>query len=235
MKSEMGDFGWNNVAILFHQGGPVMYILLALSVLATTIVLLKSFQFLRCGLHRTGFVEEVMKMVQAGELRQGLAVLERKRNPVAKVMASALRCGADPSMMPRDMEAEVSRVGSGQIRHLESWLRGLSAIAHLSPLLGLLGTVTGMIAAFIQLQEAGSRVDPAMLSGGIWEALLTTAFGLAVAIPAMAAFYYLEGEVDRIRGAMKDATVRVLVHFRKGPANLEDRDEPVLEESSHGI
>jgi biopolymer transport protein ExbB len=94
---------------------------------------------------------------------------------------------------------------------LESWLRALSSVAHLSPLLGLLGTVLGMITSFRRIEQAGSAVDPAVLSGGIWEALLTTAFGLTIAIPSMAAFYFLEGEVDRVRATMKDTTSRVLL------------------------
>ncbi|MFP6717413.1 MAG: MotA/TolQ/ExbB proton channel family protein, partial [Alphaproteobacteria bacterium] len=82
--------------------------------------------------------------------------------------------------------------------------------ANLSPLLGLLGTVLGMIKAFARLESAGTKVDPAILAGGIWEALLTTAFGLSVAIPALAAFYILEGQVENVRAQMKDATIRVL-------------------------
>jgi biopolymer transport protein ExbB len=120
-------------------------------------------------------------------------------------------------MRTAQVEAEVGRVGSAEIRKLESYLRGLSAIAHLSPLLGLFGTVTGMIRAFMKVQEAGARVDASLLAGGIWEALLTTAFGLAVALPAMAAYYYLEGEVDQARGTMKDVSVRILVHFGRNP------------------
>ena len=66
-----------------------------------------------------------------------------------------------------------------------------------------------MISAFAELEKAGSDVDPTILAGGIWEALLTTAFGLSIAIPALAAFYFLEGEVERVRVAMKDSVVRV--------------------------
>ncbi len=226
---------WSGGLELFRQGGPVMYVLLAFSVLALAIILAKLYQFLRCGLRRVDFVEEVMAALTKGDQAAAMACLSRERSPVARVMEAALRCGADPAMAVRDVEAEVSRVGSAQIRALESWLRGLSAIAHLSPLLGLLGTVTGMITAFMRLQEAGSRVDPALLSGGIWEALLTTAFGLTVAIPAMAAFYYLEGEVDRARGAMKDASIRVLVFFGKGPEHVSDHDDARLENETHGI
>ncbi len=212
-----------------------MYVLLAFSITACAIVLAKLYQFLRCGLRRVAFVDEVMADLTRGDQEAALQRLAREHNPVARVMEAAIRCGTDRRMTVRDIEAEVSRVGTAHIRSLESWLRALSAIAHLSPLLGLLGTVTGMINAFMRLQEAGSRVDPAVLSGGIWEALLTTAFGLTIAIPAMAAFYLLEGEIDRLRAAMKDAAIRVLIHLGKSPESISTRDELRLEDEPHGI
>ncbi len=212
-----------------------MMVLLVMSVLAVAIILLKLFQFFRSGLRRAAFVEPVMAALNRDRNDEALAVLKAQTSPVARVMESALVCGADQHMAIKEIEAEVSRVGSAQIRNLESWLRGLSAIAHLSPLLGLLGTVTGMIVAFMRLEEAGSRVDPSILSGGIWEALLTTAFGLTVAIPAMAAFYYLEGEVDQVRATMKDATTRILVHFGKSPSHISHRDDEKLEDETHGL
>lgn len=212
-----------------------MLVLLALSVLATAIILAKLFQFYRSGLRRLGFVDQAVSALQQGDNNAALQALQRHSNPVARVVESAIHCGVQPGLSINDIEAEVSRVGSAQIRNLESWLRGLSSIAHLSPLLGLLGTVTGMIAAFMRLEEAGSRVDPSILSGGIWEALLTTAFGLTVAIPAMAAFYYLEGEVDHVRAAMKDASVRVLRHFGKSPSHVATRDDDRIEDETHGL
>jgi len=219
---------------LFQQGGAVMYVLLLMSVLATAIILLKLYQFSRSGLRRVAFVDEVVAALQRGQHEKALQSLRRQNSPVARVLESAVACGADAAMSAGDVEAEVSRVGSAQIRALESWLRGLSSIAHLSPLLGLLGTVTGMIAAFMNLEAAGSRVDPSILSGGIWEALLTTAFGLTVAIPAMAAFYYLEGEVDHTRAAMKDASIRVLRLFGKSP-HVDSRDDERIEDETHGL
>ena len=212
-----------------------MGVLLALSVLAVAIILAKLFQFFRSGLRRSGFVQPVLAALDSGDGDAALVLLRQQRSPVARVMESAIHCGIDPRLSAQDTEAEVSRVGSARIRDLESWLRGLSAIAHLSPLLGLLGTVTGMIAAFMRLEEAGSRVDPSILSGGIWEALLTTAFGLTVAIPAMAAFYWLEGEGDGVRAAMKDASVQGLRRFGKSPQRVETRDDDRIEDACHGI
>ncbi len=219
---------------LLQQGGPVMYVLLGLSVLAMTIILMKLFQFFKMGLFRMAFIEESLSALHTCGPDDALRLLKNKDNPVARVMQSALHCGVDPAMSAKDVDAEVSRVGSAQIRQLESWLRGLSSIAHLSPLLGLLGTVIGMISAFMQLETAGSRVDPSLLSGGIWVALLTTAFGLTVAIPSMAAFYYLEGEVDKVRAAMNDACVRVLLYFNKNTA-VSAHEAPLLEEETYGV
>jgi len=224
-----------NIVDLFQQGGPVMMVLLGMSVLAVTIILLKLFQFFRSGLRQLDFVSPTLEALQQGDHNRALTALQQQHSPVALVMESAIRCGADPRMSTNDVEAEVSRVGSAQIRNLESWLRGLSSIAHLSPLLGLLGTVTGMIVAFMNLEAAGSRVDPSILSGGIWEALLTTAFGLTVAIPAMAAFYYLEGEVDHVRASMKDVSIRVLRHFGKTPPHISNRDNDKIEDETHGL
>ena len=129
---------------------------------------------------------------------------------MARVMETAINAKAHSGLSVEDRDAEIARVGTAEIRGVESYLRGLEIIANVSPLLGLLGTVLGMITAFSELESAGSKVDPAILAGGIWEALLTTAFGLVVAIPALIMFHVLEGRVDETRATMRDAVVRVI-------------------------
>lgn len=212
-----------------------MLVLLAMSVLAVAIVMFKGFELARLRLQGLDFVEPVMTALEKGRLDDARASIDASRHPVAQVLRSSVDAALDPLISPQAAQAEVARVGSRAVRELESWLRGLSAIAHLSPLLGLLGTVIGMIMAFMKIQDAGSSVDPSVLSGGIWQALLTTAFGLTVAIPAMAAFYLLEGEIDRVRAAMKDVSVRVLVRYDKlaiaDPLDENDR----VAESSYGV
>ena len=91
-------------------------------------------------------------------------------------------------------------------------------IGNISPLLGLLGTVIGMIQAFQRLEEAGTQVDPALLSGGIWVALLTTAVGLIVALPAITALNLLEGKIDQVRLSMRDASARVIAALHARPS-----------------
>lgn len=197
------------------RGGPVMGVLAGLSVFALAILLAKLWQFWRAGLRATGFVDPILELVADRRLDAARERLASTSHPTARVIETAISVGADRSKRAAAAEAEVARVGTRELRDLESWLRALSSIAHLSPLVGLLGTVIGMILAFMQVERSGSTVDPSLLSGGIWQALLTTAYGLTIAIPSMAAFHLLEGEVDRVRASMKDASIVVLGSFDK--------------------
>ena len=195
---------------LLDKGGPVMLILFGLSIFALAIIFVKIYQFYRSGLGRTQFIDQTIWTLQEGSEEAALEILSASSHPIAHVMDSTIRSVSSTTSSKEDRETEISRVGSSEIRNLESYLRGLEVIANLSPLLGLLGTVLGMIKAFARLESAGTKVDPAILAGGIWEALLTTAFGLSVAIPALAAFYIFEGRVENVRTEMKDAVTRVL-------------------------
>ena len=204
-----GDEFLSNGFGLLEKGGAVMYVLLAFSVVGLAIVLLKVVQFQRLKLRRLGFVDDAIAKIAAGQIAEARTILAGRANPVARVMESAVETAGVAGMDEKERDAEISRVGSAEIQKMETYLGGLEVIANLSPLLGLLGTVFGMIAAFAELQTAGSEVDPTILAGGIWEALLTTAFGLSIAIPALAAFYLLEAQVERVRNAMKDSVIRI--------------------------
>ena len=160
-------------------------------------------------MHALGFVEPVLRDWRAGHAVEALGALGRERNPVARVLETALRGAGGDVRGDTLAREEVARVAGLQLDTLRSGLRALALIASISPLIGLLGTVIGMIAAFQTLQEAGNRVDPSILSGGIWVALLTTAAGLIIAIPAAAAHNWMEGIVYRAQRAMEDAATQV--------------------------
>ena len=196
------------VADLIDAGGPIIVILGVLSVISLAIIIVKLFQFtaLRVGDHR--FVEKAARMLQNGERQKVLDFVARRRGVIARVMEAALR-GRIMSSDERHVREEVERVARAKLDGLERGLPLLSLIATISPLLGLLGTVLGMIEAFQQLENAGDRVDPAILSGGIWEALLTTAAGLSVAIPSAAFFTWLQRSVEVAGQHMEDAATRV--------------------------
>ncbi len=194
---------WDAAADLLQKGGVVMYVLLLMSVSSLAIILLKLLQFWRIGASRSGMME-LIATGSTHEIRRRMAL---SRHPAARVVETAL----DTGHLPRELqEAEVERIGSVEVRALETYIRSLEVVANLSPLIGLLGTVIGMIKAFGRLEEAGARVDPSQLAGGIWEALLTTAFGLIVAIPALGAVHYLERKIEGVRALMRDAAARVI-------------------------
>lgn len=195
---------------LIERGGAVMYVLLALSLVASAIVLFKIYQFTRVRLGSVDFAYVALRQIRDVKLPAALDTLAVSRHPIARVMEDAIEVARDGSLGSEDREASVVRNGARQMRTLNSGLRTLEIIGNLSPLLGLLGTVIGMIGAFSALEAAGSKVNPGMLAGGIWEALLTTAFGLTVAIPCLAGFYVLDGQVERAREVMEEVSGEIL-------------------------
>ncbi|HDY72517.1 MAG TPA: MotA/TolQ/ExbB proton channel family protein [Nitrospirae bacterium] len=112
-------------------------------------------------------------------------------------------------------EQELSVVGTKQVREIEKGLSWLGLIATITPLLGLTGTVLGMIKAFMVI-AASTTVNPPMLAGGIWEALITTAAGLLVAIPIHVGHHYLEKQADEIAFVLKEITMSLYMRCRDG-------------------
>lgn len=182
---------------ILEAGGPVVAILLVLSVAALAVIFAKIWQFRRARLGDRKTARAALQLYKAEETNDALALLAGSRNPVAQVLGCAMR-GLRRGIPEAKVREEVMRCGGEVLDKLRALFRPLEVIASLAPLLGLFGTVLGMIEAFQRLSEAGNRVDPAILSGGIWEALLTTAFGLAVAIPVVAVLNWFEGRVDRV-------------------------------------
>ncbi|WP_421621097.1 MotA/TolQ/ExbB proton channel family protein [Alkalilimnicola ehrlichii] len=197
------------LAAFLDAGGPVLKIIAALSVLTLAIVLLKVWQFRAVRLTRMGFVEEALQHWREGRDQAALDTVSNTRNPAGPVLAVAMRGCLDRQVPTELVREEVTRIASASMERLRSMIRGLEVIGALAPMLGLLGTVIGMIQAFQQLEGAGSNVDPALLSGGIWVALLTTAAGLALAIPTIALASLLERYIDQFRNRLEDAVTRV--------------------------
>ena len=189
-------------------GGPALLVLLALSVGALTITIVKFWEFFELRIWRRDFVARAAEAWQRRQADQALAILQAQRGPLAQVMQHAvaqLRGGLDDAAA-REQAAQYAQEKLDDERGL---LRPLEVIAMLAPLVGLLGTVLGMIRVFQRLQQAGGDVNPVALSGGLWEALLTTAAGLAVAIVALAAFHLLDRTVERLQLDMEGALTRI--------------------------
>ena len=215
------------IEMIFVKGGWVMYLIVALSVYTVAILFFKAYQFITAGVFNTRYIEPVMLLVKRGELTDANNMLAKERGPVARIMRISIECIVNRDMSIKSREAEIARVGASELRYLESHLRSLEMISTVAPLLGLTGTVIGMIASFSKLSEAGSRIDPSMLAGGIWEALVTTVGGLLVAVPALAAYYVIDGQIEKIRATMRDVTVQILAledRFMKNEKEQEKRE-----------
>jgi biopolymer transport protein ExbB len=194
------------------RGGVIAWILLVFSIYALAIILIKTVHLLR--LRNTHRVDEAIELLKRGDADRALKTLAVSSSPAARVVESVISGMNEDLLNESVMREEIETLGGHELARARRGLRSLDAIAHLSPLLGLLGTVLGMIEAFIQLEGAGTQVDVGLLAGGIWEALVTTAAGLAVAIPALAALNALEGMVERMREEMVQLAARAVAYAR---------------------
>jgi biopolymer transport protein ExbB len=176
---------------LFLKGGFLMYPIAVCSVIGLAILINKAIQY-----------RSLLKDIEASPDE----ILKRKPDIMTPIL-KAIGDGCD--------EKELSVIGTRQVRGIERGLSWLGLIATITPLLGLTGTVTGMIKAFMVIAE-GSSVNPAMLAGGIWEALITTAAGLLVAIPIHIGHHYLEKQADEIAFVMKEITTSLYMRCKSG-------------------
>jgi len=187
-------------------GGPVVAILIVMSVLTVAVTIYKIWQFAASGVGRHRVLSEALAAWDAGDQGTAHAHLSQSRSYLAPLVGAAMKTPDLPGLDGRlDAEAGLALAG------LERGFRLLDTVAQLAPLLGLFGTVLGMIEAFQSLQAGGSSVDPSLLAGGIWVALLTTAVGLAVAMPTSMILAWLESRTSRERVFADKALRTVLV------------------------
>lgn len=183
-----------------------MWVLLAMSVVALAVIIERAAVYLWFGLRSDAWLSEEKSLLREGKTAEALENARRSRHPVARVVEAYLENLPRPHKLRMDA---VKQAGSLALESVEARLRLLAAISHLAPLVGLLGTVIGMVVAFASIQALKGTVKPADLAGGIWEALLTTVFGLLVAIPCMGAFHAFESHADRIARRMQLAVTGI--------------------------
>ena len=205
-----------------------MYVLLSLSIYGMAVIMYKIYQFWNAGMFvHDSFIDKAVQEIREGDIQKASRTLSTVKGPIARIMRVALDCVANREISQRSKEAEIARVGAADIRYLESHLRGLELISNVGPLLGLLGTVMGMVTAFSKLEAAGARVDPSLFAGGIWEAFLSTVAGLVVAIPAIGAYYVVDSLIERVRATMRDVSVQILAledEFKRNEKELKRKD-----------
>jgi biopolymer transport protein ExbB len=191
---------WDQSLIqLFLKGGFAMWPLLVCSVLGIAIIVERSYYFWRLRFNYETFSEHLKQLISKRKIKEASILCRRHPNPVPRIAEHYLRNLRSDALRNEILKRE----GSLALEKVETRLRALAAITHLAPLLGLFGTVTGLVTAFHQIELLGGQVQPSDLAAGIWEALITTVFGLFIAIPCMAAFHAFESEADQIARRMQ--------------------------------
>lgn len=208
-----------NIIELIDAGGFVVYLLIGLSFLVVMISLIKIFQFLQAGIYKSAIADEAVTLYRQGDIQDAYQKVSQQKDIQSQLVARALRGLSKKSQDKDDIRAEILRIASQQINHLQRYLRFLELVGSLAPLLGLFGTVLGMINAFQALEQAGNQVDPSILSGGIWVALLTTAAGLAVAMPTVTLFNYFDAKIENLTKNLDDLIERL---FLQGIGEMSD-------------
>jgi biopolymer transport protein ExbB len=212
---------------IFDKGGVVVWVLLGYSILALAIIIERLLQFFLMGRLPAEFEQRLPEVLARGELGEWLI---RLKGPEVLILRGTLE-GAASGV--KDLSRVAQRIGSVELQRMERGFRTLGILGNTAPLLGLLGTIIGMIKAFMVIEQAGGRVDAQALAGGIWEAMLTTGVGLVVAIPILLALHMLEGMADRRAQSMRSCASLLLeqlphsehgaeaeaVHHREGSVN----------------
>lgn len=185
-----------SIELLFQKGGIVVWVLTAYSALGLGIVLDRYIHWLRMGRTPSDLEARIYGVLRNGDASE---TLHNLKGPVAAVvngMLKSLHEGVENPAQAGD------RIRAEELKRMESGLPTLAILGNTAPLLGLLGTILGMIKAFMVIEQAGGKVDAAALAGGIWEAMITTGVGLSVAIPLLILLHFLEGLVERRAHAM---------------------------------
>lgn len=224
MENFLSTAHLDSIVSIIKQGGPVVVILLVLSIVATTLIILKLFQIILFRIGSNAGINKVVDLWLNGYTHEAYELVKSSNNPTKNILAHLMRGLLQRTTDQKVVREDVERIALKEVGKLRSFMRPLEAIVQIAPLLGLFGTVIGMIEAFQTLQSAGSEADPAVLAGGIWVALLTTAVGLAVAIPLAFVVSWFDGRIEAERLSMQEAITSLLTG-RVTDANRQPKDD----------
>jgi len=189
------------------KGGPVMVPILLGSVCGLAVVIERLFVFQGMRLNTFKFVQSVFKELKARNIQAALGLCSSSRHPLAAVF----KIGIERRTLPRErLEKIMEQAGNNQIQRLEKRLGALVSIIGIEPLLGFLGTITGLIKAFMSWEHAGANVTVSALAGGMYEAMITTAAGLTVAIPLSLCYNYFISRIKVTANELTNHSIQLL-------------------------
>ncbi|MBD3296671.1 MAG: MotA/TolQ/ExbB proton channel family protein, partial [Candidatus Omnitrophica bacterium] len=176
---------------LIVKGGPLMFLILLCSIIAAAVVIERFVRLYRARINTDEFMEDIAETLKRNKVMEAIDKCNAMPGPIAKILKAGI---LKHNRSRAEIKEAIEDAGVHEVPELEKNLGALATIAHISPLLGLLGTVTGMVRTFQVIEQkavALMPVNPGDLAGGIWEALITTVAGLAVAIPTYVAYNFL--------------------------------------------
>ena len=195
---------------IIQKAGPVMYPIILCSILAFAIAIERLYHLYKARIDTKDFMNNIEITVKRNRIAEAIKICDKTPGPIAHIV----KAGVLKHDRPRqEIREAIEDAGHQEVPRLEKHLSLLATIAHISPLLGLLGTVTGMVRAFQVIEQKSisfNPVSPGDLAGGIWEALLTTVAGLIVAIPTVVAYNYLVNRVDEFVLEMERSATEVI-------------------------
>lgn len=188
---------------ILQQGGLLMIPLFILSVLAIYVIAERWRTLENSRMDVNTMLNNIESLLKSGSQHRAVQYCEEFDKPLARILKSGIRRLGRPI---RDIEDAIHNAGKKEIYSLENRMNWLATIAGVAPLIGFTGTVTGMIRAFMDIQSLQGNVNPSVLAGGIWEALITTATGLIVGIIAYGFYNFLLGKINRMVFELENAS-----------------------------
>lgn len=207
--------GMQSLRDMILNGGPLMVPLAVCSVVSVAYVIERSIRLRSGRLGGRRFGTELLDAIRGAGPTEALRLCAEHDTPQARILGAGLKRNGAPLL---EVEKAVEDAGAREVRRLSANLKPLVVVAMISPLLGLLGTVWGMIEAFSTIALKDGLGKPEQLASGISQALVTTAAGLAIAIPTQAAYYYFKARIDRFVHATEDLYLRIFEVVHGAPA-----------------
>jgi biopolymer transport protein ExbB len=206
---------------LIQNGGPVMWLIFGLSLVAATVFLQRLYYLHRAQIKTGDFLKGIFTVLARGNVVEAVSLCDETPGPVARMVKAAVLARKDGVAK---VGAVMRDVGLAEVPRLERFLAILLSVAQLTPMLGLLGTVLGMMRVLLVIQQKAPLIHAGDLSGGMWLALVTTAAGLAVAIPCYAGHNLLVSLVESILLDMEQAFAEVLAFVSDRSSGKEHDD-----------
>jgi biopolymer transport protein ExbB len=207
---------------IFLKGGYVMWLILACSVLGLSVVIDRFLVLRKAKINVPAFMVRLRGLIKKKDISRAVSVCMEEKSPIANIVRRGLKKYKYGHDRVKDA---IENAGKQEIIKLESGLSILATVAGIAPLLGFLGTVTGMITAFMTIEDLAGSANPSDLAGGIWEALITTAFGLIVGIFALAFYNFFLSKVKRLVGDMETVANDVVDTMQDISENKEIEEE----------